>query len=304
MASRIMARLYSRPGERPRRGDIIRDVERVKDEIWSHPPQPGDLEAFQLGSGDIGALLIHGFCGTPPEVRGLGEYLATRGFRVRGALLAGHGCTPEELELTSWQDWIDSAQAELDALKRECRVVCVGGQSMGGTVSLLLAARNPDVVAVATTAALVNLGWWAELQISLGRRVVRWHYPDRSNVDLWDKEAVKQLRSYNRRSLKSHADLVTLYRLALTEAPAIQVPALVLHGKRDGVVPPANAALVAEAIGPSAQVRLFERSGHAMSVDVDHDEVYRLIAEHFLAAAGAATSNVAPPGSEALTAAT
>ena len=258
------------------------DVERIKHEIWSHPPQPGDLEPFRLGSGDVGALLIHGFCGTPPEVRGLGEYLAGRGLRVHGALLTGHGTTPEELERTSWQDWIDSAQAQLDDLKRECPTVVVGGQSMGGTMSLVLAARNPDVRAIATTSALVDLGRWPELQIAVGRHLVHWHYPDRSKVDLWDQESVKQLHSYNRRSLKSHADLISLYRVALKEAPRVGVPALILHGLRDGVVPPSNADRIADAIGATAEVRLFERSGHAMSVDVDHNEIYALVAGHFI----------------------
>jgi carboxylesterase len=275
-------------------------VRRLKDEIWSYPPQEGDLEPFRLGGGDVGALLIHGFCSTPPEVRGLGEHLAARGMRVHGALLAGHGRSPEELEGTSWRDWVDSAQEQLDDLRGECRQVCVMGQSMGGTMSLLLAARNPDVIAVATTAALVDLGRWAELQIRLGRRLVRWHYPDRSRVDLWDQEAVRQLRSYNRRSLKSHADLVALYRQALREAPAIKVPTLLLHGRRDGLVPVGNAQRVADAIGDNAIVRLFDRSGHAMSVDVDHEEIYELVADHFLSAAGtssrSATAGAAAPG--------
>jgi carboxylesterase len=259
---------------------------RVTDDIWSTPPQPGDLEAFRLGDGDVGALLIHGFCGTPPEMRGLGEHLAQCGFRVHGALLAGHGLTPEDLRDTSWQDWLASAQTQLDDLRRECRQVCVAGQSMGGTMALLLAARNPDIAAVATTSALVNLGRWTELQIMLGRRVLRWHYPDRDNVDLWDREAVNQLRSYNRRSLKSHVDLVELYRLAMAEAPQVKAPVLLMHGRRDTVVPPANAALLAAAIGPNATVRYFDRSGHAVTVDVDHEEAYALTTEHFQRATG------------------
>lgn len=258
-------------------------------DFWSHTPDPGDLEPFRLGSGDVGALLIHGFCGTPPEVRGMGEHLAREGFRVHGALIAGHGTSPEDLENTSWQDWVDSAQAQLDALKLECRVVCVGGQSMGGTLSLLLAARNPDVVAVATTAALVDLGRWAEMQIALGRRLVHWHYRKPGRVDLWDKEAVNQLRSYSRRAMKSHVDLVQLYRQARRELPGIREPALVMHGRRDAVVPPSNATLVAAAIGPNATVRYFDRSGHAMSVDVDHEEIFGLIAAHFRDAAVAAS---------------
>jgi carboxylesterase len=256
--------------------------------IFSYPPRPGDLEPFKLGSGDRGVLLIHGFCGTPPEVRGLGEHLAANGFRVHGALLSGCGTTPEELAATSWTDWIASAQSQLDDLKRECRQVFLAGQSMGGTLSLLLAARNPDVVAVATMAALVNLGRWTELQLFLGRYLIKWHYPDRSSVDLWDKEGAKLLRSYNRRAMKSHIDLVRLYREALREADQIRVPALILHGKRDGTVPHSNAELIAGAIGPNASVRYFDRSGHGMTVDVDRDEIFRLVTEFFVGAGEAA----------------
>ena len=204
------------------------------------------------------------------------------GFRVHGALLVGCGTTPEDLLATNWTDWIDSAQEQLDELKRECRQVFVAGQSMGGTLSLILGVRNPDIVAIATMAALVNLGRWTELQLFLGRRILKWHYPDRDRVDLWDKDAVMQLRSYNRRAMKSHIDLIHLYREAMRQAHDIDVAALVLHGNRDGTVAPANAKLIADAIGPSATLRYFERSGHAMTVDVDHDEIYNLITEFFV----------------------
>ncbi|MEA2682703.1 MAG: carboxylesterase [Chloroflexota bacterium] len=277
MASRIMAGKVS-IGSMARLNQV---------ETWSYPPGPGDLEAFDLGSGDVGVLLIHGFCGTPPEVRDLGEHLAERGFRVHGALLAGHGTTPEELERTRWSDWLASAQTQLDDLKRECRMVFCAGQSMGGTLSLLLAARNPDIAGIATLAALVSLGRFTETQIILGSRVIRWHYPDRSSVDLWNRDAVQRLRSYNRRSMRSHVDLVQLYRLARRSLPDIRQPALILHGKRDGTVPHGNAAIIASGIGPNATARYFDRSGHAMSIDVDAPEVQDLITEHFLAIAGA-----------------
>ena len=256
-------------------------------ETWSYPPEPGDLEAFDLGTGDLGVLLIHGFCGTPPEMRDLGEHLAAKGFRVHGTLLAGHGTTPEQLEQTRWSDWLASAQAQLDELKRECRLVFCAGQSMGGTISLLLAARNPDVAGIATLAALVSLRRFTETQIILGSHLIRWHYPDRDSVDLWNREAVSRLRSYNRRSLRSHVDLVQLYRLARRSLPDIHQPALILHGKRDGTVPHGNAAIIATGIGPSATARYFDRSGHAMSIDVDAPEVQELITDHFLAIAAA-----------------
>jgi carboxylesterase len=277
MASRIMAGKVS-IGSMARRTSL---------ETWSYPPEPGDLAPFDLGSGDLGVLLIHGFCGTPPEMRDLGEHLAAAGFRVRGALLAGHGSTPEDLDRTSWRDWLNSAQEQLDALKKESRLVFCAGQSMGGTLSLALAARNPDVTAVATCAALVSLGRFTEAQIRVGRRLIRWHYPDRGSVDLWNREAVSRLRSYNRRSMKSHLDLVSLYTDTRRALHRIEQPVLILHGLRDGTVPHGNAAMIRTGIGESATVRYFDRSGHAMSIDIDAPEIQDLITEHFLSAATA-----------------
>src|SRR5258708_24322121 len=91
--------------------------------IFSYPPAAGDLEPFRLGSGDRGVLLIHGFCGTPPEMRGLGEHLAQSGFRVHGALLAGRGTPPGDLAAPRWTDWIPRPPPHLDQPKRGSRQV-------------------------------------------------------------------------------------------------------------------------------------------------------------------------------------
>src|ERR1700737_596377 len=104
--------------------------------IWSSPVEPDQLTAFRIRGGTRGCLLIHGFAGTPPEVRGLGEYLAARGYDVMGPLLAGHGLTPEAMAETRWPDWVRSAEAALAELRRDCEEVFVGGQALGGTLSL------------------------------------------------------------------------------------------------------------------------------------------------------------------------
>ena len=267
----------------------------IVDEFWSFPPEPGDLDTFRLGSGDLGVLLIHGFCGTPPEMRPLGEHLAAHGFNVHGALIAGHGTNPEDHDRTTSQDWIDSVQAQLDDLRKESSQVFVAGQSMGGALALCLAARNPDIRAIATTAALVRLPRRTKWLINFARLIRhRWHSPNPGSVDLWDKDAVRKLRSYTRRSMKSHGDLLRIMRDATRSARQVRVPALVMHGLRDATVPPANARMIADLVGPTATLRYFERSGHAMTVDVDHEEVFELVTEHFLRAADAG-SRVAGP---------
>src|SRR5436309_331310 len=59
------------------------------------------VDAFSLpGSRPLGCLLVHGFTGTPEEMRPLGEALAARGFPVHAVRLAGHGTDVAELART------------------------------------------------------------------------------------------------------------------------------------------------------------------------------------------------------------
>jgi len=99
------------------------------------PFDPDVVRPWSLGEGRRGVLLLHGFAGTPPELRRLGEHLARNGYRCRGPALAGHASTPEALETSTRRDWTRSAQEELDTLARECDEVMVAGQSMGGTIA-------------------------------------------------------------------------------------------------------------------------------------------------------------------------
>ena len=76
------------------------------------------------------ALLLHGFTGTPYEMRPLGEKLAERGIRAVGHRLAGHGGSPDELAKTSYRDWIAGADDALARLRTEAERVAVVGLSL------------------------------------------------------------------------------------------------------------------------------------------------------------------------------
>src|SRR5204863_8879825 len=82
-------------------------------------PGSGDKTALFLRGGPRGVLCLHGFTGTPFEVRPLAEALAVRGFTVAAPALAGHCGTIAELTATRWPDWLTSAEAALDRLLGE-----------------------------------------------------------------------------------------------------------------------------------------------------------------------------------------
>jgi carboxylesterase len=239
------------------------------------PFDPAVVRPWWLGSGPRGALLLHGFAGSPPELRRLGEHLAAHGWRCHGPVLAGHGTTPEALDSTRWEDWADSAMLALDALSAECDRVVVAGQSMGGAMALHLAANDTRVRAVATLAAPIWLSDWRFKFIGLIKHVRRWHVPDPDDIDLHWREAADELYSYGRRSTRSLQELSRFLGRVRSELPMVRQPVLVLQGGGDRAVDPRNAEDIARRLSCSANVerQVFPRSGHAMSVDVDREEV-------------------------------
>jgi carboxylesterase len=240
-------------------------------------PLPADVIApYWLGQGHRGVLLLHGFAGTPPEMRPLAEDLVRRGFTVYAPLLAGHGTSPDELERTDYQDWIRSADQALHELRERCRWVGVAGQSMGATLGLHLAASRPEVRAIVTQAGFIRLRDWRVRLLPVVKHLVRWDIPS-GEVDLYNPEAVHELYSYGRRPTRAIAELARLGHLVGTELAAVFRPILVLQGGRDSVVDPSNAGKIIGGVSSEIRgYRLFLRSGHGLSVDVDREEVTKL----------------------------
>jgi len=248
--------------------------------IWSSPAEPDQLQPFRIRGGTQGCLLIHGFAGTPPEMRGLGEYLAAAGYDVMGPLLAGHGLSPEAMALTRWTDWAASAQLAYETLRQDCAEVFVAGQSLGGTLALHLAATNPDVKGVVAIGAMGSPTYFRDWRIKvIGplKYVVRWHVPA-VDCDLGDPSALRLLHSYARRPTVCIESLLQLLRVVDRELPTISAPALIVHGRNDRTVDVANAPHIMRRIGSvDKQLVWFERSGHTVTVDLEHDALYAMV---------------------------
>jgi carboxylesterase len=213
-------------------------------------------------------------------MRGLGEFLAAGGYDVMGPLLAGHGLTPEAMAATRWPDWVRSAEEALAALRRDCSDVFVCGQSLGATLALHLAATHPDVKGVVTMGAMASPAYFRDWRIKIIRGLkyaVRWHVPA-DEPDLGDPAAVRLLHSYARRPTVCIESLMHLLRVVDQELPQVRVPALIMHGRGDRTVDVANGPHILERIGSAdKQLIWFERSGHAITVDLEHDLLFATV---------------------------
>lgn len=246
------------------------------------PFDPEVIRPWRLGDGPRGALLIHGFASTPPELRRLGEVLAAGGFRCYAPMLPGHGTTPQDLERTRWQDWAACVASAFGELASQCDDVVVAGQSMGGTLALHLAAHDLRVRAVATLAAPIWLSGPLPPLLPLIKHVVRWHRAG-DDVDLWNPDAVEELHSYGIRPTRSIDELRRVCAVVRKELAEVRAPVLVVHGERDRSIDPRCAREIARRLVGSraVQLEMLPRSGHAISVDVDRDRVSDDIVQWF-----------------------
>jgi carboxylesterase len=231
--------------------------------------------AFDLvGEDDVGVVLVHGFTGTPYEVRYLGERLQLAGFTVRAPLLPGHGTSVSDLDRTTWSDWAEHVERNVDALRVRCPRVAIVGQSLGGLLALNLASRRRDVLAVGTLAAPLWLGGIAARVAPIlvaGKLPIR-AIPKFGGSDVRDRRTRRANPGYDRMPVRALGELLAFMQVADRALPGVTQPVLVLHARHDHTAPVACAHYIAERMR-ARRLRILPRSFHLIAADVERDVV-------------------------------
>lgn len=185
-------------------------------------------------------LLIHGFTGSPWEVRPLGESLAARGFHVRAIRLPGHGMGPEGMAWVTYRDWEQAADEALHAMVG-FKHVFVAGLSMGALLGMQLAAKYPAKV----TGLVLMAPVWKLRQLN-GRilRALRWLplaewtrlWIKKTTTDLDDELARAEAPILSRYPLARLYDLFTIQDHAQAVVSEVRCPVLVAAAEHDHVV--------------------------------------------------------------------
>ncbi|MEA2499521.1 MAG: carboxylesterase [Actinomycetota bacterium] len=232
---------------------------------------PG-AEEFAFGEGPVGALLVHGFTGSPQSMRTLGEYLSERGIAVVGPRLPGHGTTWQDLNTRTGEEWMQTVETAFHHLASQTEEVFVVGLSFGGTLAIDLVARHQDEVAGLVT--LAGMVFSKDPRRHLAPVVSRLvaSLPGLSN-DVADPEG-KEI-AYDRTPTRAAHAVLRFARRAQAALPQITTPTLVMHARQDHTVHPSNAQYIHDRIGSTdKELVWFDRSYHVITVDYEKDQVF------------------------------
>jgi carboxylesterase len=245
-------------------------------------------EPFLFPGGDTGCLLIHGFTGTPKEMRGIGEYLSNQGHTCLGVRLAGHATRIEDMTRMQWQDWLASVEDGYHFLRGMTSRTFIIGLSMGGILALTFAARYP-------VDGLIIMATPHHLPDDPRRKILRliaFFQPRqiKGPPEWFDKEAYKDHVSYPADPTISYIQLASLMEEMQASLPKIQIPTLLMYSRQDPTVRATEGHLEGMQKGLSnapVEVHWIENSGHILPGDAERQAVWQKTAEFIAKVSGA-----------------
>ena len=213
-------------------------------------------QPFIWENGRPAAILIHGFPGTPAEVRKLAAVMHETGWTVQGLLLPGFGAQFDTLGERRYSEWVDSIRQSVRSLRANHHPILVVGFSMGAAAAVLAAAENDGPDGLVLLAPFTGGIGFLSAVFPLMRRIVPVIQPfrlfrlDFSNPDVrqglanfipdldLDDPGVQQAIRDITLPTSSMDELRLLGQAARRAASSIHVPTLVIQGAQDRVVWP------------------------------------------------------------------
>jgi carboxylesterase len=225
------------------------------------------------------ALLVHGFNGEPLDMQELEEHLQGHGYATRNLLLPGHGTHVRDLARSTWRDWegaVTGAAASL--LDRHENVVLVG-HSMGGSLSLHVAANEPRVAGVAALCPPLRMFPGQVPFVAVGRHITP--YLPTLREDVYDPEARFRYarRAYRWTPLPAAHALFSALPGLRAELGRVRCPALVITARRDHVVPTRDGIEAFHLLGSQDKdLLVLDKSYHVITKDIERKLVFERVA--------------------------
>lgn len=242
-----------------------------------HPQIRHGAEPFSADGGPLGVLLSHGFTGSPASMRPWGEHLAARGHTVRVPRLPGHGTHWQEMNSTTWQDWLGELDRNLTELTERCEFVAVAGLSMGGALALRLAQqRSADVGALVLVNPAVAMKRLDLKLVPLLSRLL----PSFPGIGNDVKRPGADEIGYDRTPLKALASQLKGWAEVRADLDRVTAPLQFFHSTADHVVDDTTAGFVLDRVAsPLTEYIRLHHSYHVATIDFDAPTIFEMSAE-------------------------
>lgn len=240
-----------------------------------HPVLPG-AEPFSAVGGPTGVLVCHGFTGNPHSMRGLAGALAAAGHTVELPRLPGHGTHVDDMLDTTWDDYSTTVEAAYADLAARTDQIVVAGLSMGGTLTVWLAANHPEIAGIVCINAAVEpspeMTPAIQAMVDTGQEVM-----DGIGSDIADPDSHET--AYPETPLRPLLSLGAAVEALQPRLADVRCPVLVMTSPNDHVVAPSAGDHLAASVGGPVERLSLDRSFHVATLDYDKD----LIIERTLA---------------------
>ena len=237
------------------------------------PTIPGAEAYSHNGNGDVGVLVLHGFTGTPGSMRPLAEVCAAAGFHVELPQLAGHGTALEDMIPTGWADWSGDAEKAYQVLSKRAKKIVVMGLSMGGALTLWMAAQHPEAHGI----VCINPATQPQPQevIDMLQGMIDGGMVTTEGISSDIADPSEHEVAYSETPLAPMKSFLSEGLAPLAPRyPSIKMPMLLYTSVQDHVVQPSDSDAVAATYGGPVERVMLERSYHVATQDYDKDIIF------------------------------
>jgi len=246
--------------------------------------------SLHLAGGPHAALLLHGLCSTPLEVRFVARLLHRAGFTVSVPVIEGYSMGTG---FKRWPGWVAGAAAACDRLAHH-KSISVAGLSAGATLGLALALERPHVQSIGLWAVTLEYDGWLVpwyrwlfeplYRLGIGRNYVyKETHPYGLKNEKWRARVAEAMRQTSV-SVAGPAALpanflyqtILLGRSVVRRLSEISSDLLLLHAADDETASPRNAQVVYDAVSSQHKRKIMlGDSYHLITLDNERDIVAR-----------------------------
>lgn len=224
-------------------------------------------------------ICVHGHGATTYEIRPIAEVIFKKGIDVAGLILPAHGIkeikqAQKAMGKVKMDYWLTAVRSEIAKAKEIYEHVFIYGQSMGGALSLVMAAED-RIDACAVTAAAIKLPKIAAILTFF----VGWINFNMA-VNLESNKIFNEVYAF--RNMHDTKQLQKLANYSLKNLENIKCPLLVCHSHNDKIINPIVPLLIQKYSNGPVKINWYDKSGHCMPLDIQGKEIASDIADFFI----------------------